>query len=735
MKKDYLKYIFFSILLFFGCNVFAKEQIRFGVFAYLGTEKTREEYQPLVDYLNGFLKDEEIILEVLEQQEINKRIEEKTLDIVTTNPTHYLHIRAKYNIQGVIATLLKESGDTYLSQLAGVIITKAENITVNNLRDIKGKIVSAPSKQHMGGYRAQLYELSHEGIDESDFKELYQVVTHQAVVHHVLNNKSQVGFIRDGVLEKMVRTEGLDLSRLKIINLQKHENFPYMVSTKLYPEWPVFALGHTSEKLIRRFAAALFALEPGTIQGIYGYTPSVDYSGIEELSRKLRLPPYDQAPEFSLLDIWDEWYYLILFFVFSFLLIIVLAFWLHVLLTKVKLEKDFSDSLLSGLGDGVISLDKNFEVMFINDVAFKLLGYTQQEFESMDDKAIMKLKKSCENREECPIIKTANDKQTRSINDLFIKRDGSLLPVNYTVAALSEGGVIVVFRDISQVVEYENTLKKQAYELKELNENLEQKIVFEVDKNKKQNELIQQQARLIALGDLIGNIAHHWRQPLSIITGYVGNLQLQAELNGSVEKEDIDHAGDKIIETATYLSNTIESFRSLITQEKPFQNFPIEDSFQKAYSLIEGLFEKHYIKVDIINSSDDKIFVKGFANELTEVFLNILKNCVDILTYREVSPKVVHVSFIDLDDKIRITIHDNGGGIEEQNLSKIFDPYFTTKHKSQGVGLGLYISAKNIKEHFNGDLYVKNEEMMIDGKEFIGAKFIIEFQKESNRTL
>lgn len=734
MKNVFLKSLLFSIVLLYTNGAFAKEQIRFGVFAYLGYDKTKEEYQPLVDYLNTFLKDEEVILEVLEQQEINKRIEENTLDIVTTNPTHYLHIKAQYNIQGVIATLLKESGNTYLSQLAGVIIARSDNITVNSLNDIKGKTVSAPSKQHMGGFMSQLYELYQVGINEHDFKELYQLVTHQAVVYHILNKKSDIGFIRDGVLEKMVKSEGLDLSQIKVINLQNHPNFPYMVSTKLYPEWPVFALAHTNEKLIRRFATALFALEPGTIKGIYGYTPSVDYSGIEELSRKLRLPPYDNAPEFSLVDIWDKWKYLIIFFTFSFVLIIILAFWLHVLLTKVKLEKDFSDSLLGSLGEGVISLDSNFDVVFVNDVAFNLLGYTQQEFENMDDKAILKIKKSCEKREDCPIVKTANDKQTRSIDDMFITKDGSLLPVNYTVAPLNGSGVIVIFRDISKVLEYENTLKQQAYELKELNENLEQKIVFEVDKNKKQNELIQQQARLIALGDLIGNIAHHWRQPLSIITGYVGNLQLQAELNGSVEREDIDQAGDKIIETATYLSNTIESFRSLVTQEKPFQNFPVEESFKKAFSLLEGLFIKHSIEVDI-SSSSDKIFIKGFANELTEVFLNILKNCVDILTARNVSPKVVHVAFIDMEDKIRITIHDNAGGIEEEYLSKIFDPYFTTKHKSQGVGLGLYISAKNIKEHFNGDLYVKNEEMIVDGKEFMGAKFIIEFKKESNSTL
>lgn len=734
MNMTFFKPLLFCIVLFCTNSIFAKEQIRFGVFAYLGYEKTKAEYQPLVDYLNTFLKDEEVVLEVLEQQEINKRLKEDTLDIVTTNPTHYLHIRAEYNIQGVIATLLKESGETYLSQLAGVIIARSDNITVNSLYDVKGKTVSVPSKQHMGGFRSQLYELSQVGINENDFKELYQVVTHQAVVHNVLNNKSQVGFIRDGVLEKMANTEGLDLSKIKVINLQNHPNFPYMVSTKLYPEWPVFALSHTNEKLIRRFAAALFALEPGTIKGIYGYTPSVDYSGIEELSRKLRLPPYDSAPEFSLLDIWYKWNYLVVFFIFSFMLILILVFWLHILLTKVKLEKDFSDSLLGGLGDGVISLDKSFDVVFVNDVAFKLLGYTQKEFESMEDKVILKIKKSCEKREECPIVKTANDKQTRSVDDMFVKKDGSLLPVNYTVASVNGNGVIVIFRDISKVVEYENTLKQQAYELKELNENLEQKIVFEVDKNKKQNELIQQQARLIALGDLIGNIAHHWRQPLSIITGYVGNLQLQAELNGSVEREDIEQAGDKIIETATYLSNTIESFRSLVTHEKPFQNFPIEESFKKAFNLLEGLFIKHSIEVNVLSGSE-KIFIKGFANELTEVFLNILKNCIDILTARNVVPKVVHVAFIDMEDKIRITIHDNGGGIEDEYLSKIFDPYFTTKHKSQGVGLGLYISAKNIKEHFSGDLYVKNEEMIVDGKEFIGAKFIIEFNKESNNTL
>ncbi|WP_200413816.1 PhnD/SsuA/transferrin family substrate-binding protein [Arcobacter sp. FWKO B] len=729
MFKQSIRIILVLIVSFIFTNsLYAKEKVRFGVFAYLGYEKTKEKYEPLVEYLNNFLTEEEVILEVLTQEEMDKRIDEKSLDIATTNPTHFLFIRTKYDLGGVVATLMESSSGHYLDRLGGVIITRADNILINELKDIKGKAVVAPSQKHMGGFRAQIYELYKAGIDVSDLKSVTEVQTHQNVVKYILDNKSEVGFIREGVLEQMAKDNLINLDDIKVINLKQYDNFPYMVSTKLYPEWPVFALNHVDKRIVRRFASALFSIEPDTIRsGIYGYSTGADYLDVEELSRQLRLPPFDVAPEFSLLDIWNKWNFLIIIAVIAFMVISILAAKLAIMLRDEKIEKSFRNSLLSGIGEGVVSINKDLQAEYVNNIAIELLGYDKNELLIENNKNILRLKNSME-AGKCPVLDTFNDHKTRSVNDFLVKKDGSLLPVNLTIAYMDSGGVVIIFRDISQAIEYEQTLKAQALELKELNENLEQKIIIEVEKNRKQNLIIEQQLRLSALGEIITNISHHWRQPLSAITTYLGTLQIKSEL-GTLEPADIEEA-QQIIEVTTSLSKTIDDFRSLVSGNHEAEHFCIQNSFYKAYDILEPSLKENNIHIEV-SGEGSKIFSKGFPNELTQVFLKILNNAQDILVLKDIHPRIVKVAFIEINEKIRITIHDNGGGISDDIIKNIFDPYFTTKHKSRGVGLGLYIAVKIMQDYFGGIILAKNEEMIIEHKEYLGAKFTIEFDKRA----
>lgn len=451
----------------------AKTEIRFGVFAYLGYEKTKEEYQPLVDYLNTILKDEVVILEVLPQEKIDYRIANKTLDIVTTNPIHYINIRAKNNIQGVIATLLKGSKSNILSHLGGVVITNANQNNINTFKDLRGKTVLAPSRKHMGGFMAQMYEIKKEAnIDEGDFKSIDFVEIHQQVVRDVLNGKAEVGLIRDGVLEKMVASKEISMDQIKVINPKQYEGFPHIVSTTLYPEWPVFALTHTNQSVVRHFASALYALESHTLFGIHGYVPPADYASVEALVRELRLPPYDTIGEIYLDDIWKKYQYFIIA-IFVGLIFIVILF------VKTQQKKRFTELLLESVGDGIYGVNKNEKCVFINKVALQILGFDEGEILDKDEHKLFHhhtIDRALYSKENCPIFQTLQDRKTRVVRENFIKKDGTFFPVDLTVSPTGTSGVIVVFRDITPIVQYEKRLQtevqEKTIELKNVNEHL-----------------------------------------------------------------------------------------------------------------------------------------------------------------------------------------------------------------------------------------------------------------------
>lgn len=285
-------------------------EIHFGVFAYLGKEETTRKYQPLADYLTR-VTGKKIILEVLSQDEMNTKIKRNELDIITTNPTHFLTLRQQYAFSGAIATLTSYSKGVATSKLGGVIIVRSDS-PIRSLLEIRGKTVATPSTKHMGGFRAQAYELYKHKIDlkNKETKIIETKGSHQEVVYSVLNHEADVGFIRDGILEEMIKKREINLSDIRVINEQKESTHPYIVSTSLYPEWPLCALPHIDDDDLKMILSALFAIKPTEKAlleaGIYGYTMPADYLEVEQLARELRLPPFDRLPAINYHDIWEQ---------------------------------------------------------------------------------------------------------------------------------------------------------------------------------------------------------------------------------------------------------------------------------------------------------------------------------------------------------------------------------------------------------------------------------------------
>lgn len=714
------------IILFLNTFAHGKEEIKFGVFAYLGYEKTKERYEPLIEYLNTKL-DKKVILEVLTQDEMDLKIKNKELDIATTNPTHFLVIRQNTNLSGAIATLIEKENGKPINSLAGVIVVRKDS-PINSIKDIKNKKIATPSLKHMGGFRAQAYEFYKNNQDAIKENEFVYVNIHQEGIHKVLKNEVDVAFVRDGIYEKMLTDKTLDANDVKIINEQKNPNHPFKISTTLYPEWPLFALPNADKEDVKKILSALFSFDSTSIyaqkSGIYGYDLPADYLPVEALARALRLPPYESIGIINYSDMIEQ-YKMELFLILLFFII------MGVYSIKMKKQNIFVESLLANIGEGVYGVDNNGICTWMNQKAFNMLGLKKNEIIGFNQHYIFHhhtVKDNEYSEEDCPIYQTVKDKQTRNCLEHFIKKDGSFFPVKLTVATAGNYGAVVIFSDFTEIKNYESKLEyevsNKTQELQELNMTLENKIHEALEKNKKQQALLEHQSRLAALGEMIGNIAHQWRQPLSIITTSISGLQLQHEMGVPITKELISQTTNTIITHANYLSKTIDDFRDFIKNDNKEELFNLSEVVNHTTNLLNATLKSN--EINLILNLDDTIICDGYPNQLSQVLLNIVNNAKDAFQEKDQFDKEIKIKTTKIENHFKIEISDNAGGISKKIKNKIFDPYFTTKHQSQGTGLGLYICANIIKKDFNGILYIEDLENTINGTSYKGTNFIIE---------
>ncbi|MFA6788410.1 MAG: cache domain-containing protein [Arcobacteraceae bacterium] len=243
-----------------------------------------------------------------------------------------------------------------------------------------------------------------------------------------------------------------------------------------------------------------------------------------------------------------------------------------------------------------------------------------------------------------------------------------------------------------------------------------------IQNNEKQQTLLSQQSKMAAMGEMIGNIAHQWRQPLSTITTSATGMQIQKELN-ILEDNDLIKGLDTINKSAQYLSHTIDDFRNFFTHNKQKSYFNIKKSIQQAISLVSVQFYKK--NIEIIENIDE-IEVNSYENELIQVIINLLNNARDELIKKEENErKLIFITAKKENESLIITVKDNASGIPFSIIKKIFDPYFSTKDITTGTGIGLYMSKEIICKNMGGTIEAKNEKYIYDKKEHLGAVFTI----------
>jgi diguanylate cyclase (GGDEF)-like protein/PAS domain S-box-containing protein len=471
-----LKQGWFLLVLFFpSLSVFAQTETKpliFGIYAYIDEASVRTEYQPLIDYLNQTLGAGSVEMQILRMEKLNDAIRDHQVDVVTTNPTHYLQLRYQYPITGVLATRIRKSEEEPVAQLGGVIFTKSNRDDINRLSDIKDKPIALSNKHHLGGFWTQLYEFHKAGVTLKE-SQLVSVGTHQKAVLSVLSGQADVGFARTGIIELMQKQGTLNISDIKIINAQYLPFFTRIISTAIYPEWAVFALADTNNERITAFTQALLNYHPIPEQikdgGIWGYSVAADYMKVEALARELRLPPFDNAPAFNWLDAWQKWAIEgVLTIVFGLLLLVSLLL-LIIIARQARAERYRAQLLLSSLGEGVFGVDIEGRCTFINQVALSMLGYREIDLLHQDHHALLHhhhVDGHSFPKEDCPVHLTLDDGQRRSGETHFICANGRFLPVHYTVTPIKQGsevtGAEVIIQDITEQKETEKRLYQLA---------------------------------------------------------------------------------------------------------------------------------------------------------------------------------------------------------------------------------------------------------------------------------
>ena len=249
-----------------------------------------------------------------------------------------------------------------------------------------------------------------------------------------------------------------------------------------------------------------------------------------------------------------------------------------------------------------------------------------------------------------------------------------------------------------------NLVNIKTNRLKIMNKKLATRIKKELDKHQEKDRILAQQQKMVAMGQMIENIAHQWRQPLSVISTSASGLKLKKQLN-ILEDEELIKSIDKIVDTAKYLSDTIDDFRYFFKPQKDKTKFSLAKNIEKSLSFLEATLKENSIKVEFDYEDIDII---AYETELIQVFINIINNSKDAFIEKKIEDRVIFISIKKFPNRILIEIKDNAGGVEEDILDKVFEPYFTTKHQYNGTGIGLYMSNQIIKTHLNGDIFMKN---------------------------
>lgn len=565
-------------------------EIRIATLAFRGKENALKRWNPVADFLGKSIPNRNFHIIPLTLDEMRRAVQEKDIDFVLSNPGNYVFLESSFGVTR-LATLRPERTVLVDNVFGAVIFTQSTRDDIRTLDDLAGKSFMAVQKTAFGGFQMAWSEMKAAGIDPfSDLKPMRFIGFPQdQIVHAVLNGEVDAGTVRTGVLEGMAHDGRINLANIRVLAPKDAEDFPYMLSTRLYPEWPFAKLRHTSKELAQKVVVALLGMElnnPAAIASrISGWTVPLDYLPVHETLRELRISPYDAPVKITVENLIGQyWHWL----VFAGVLLTIAVFW------GVRVEY--------------------------------LVSQRTRE------------------------LSLANRELTRQIAER--KR----------------------LEDIAQ---------------------------------RRQNELAHI-SRVNTMGELAASLAHEINQPLSAISNYaqgcVRRLQ-DIQIDDASGTEAILGAMKRVSSEAERAGEVIRRIRAMVRKSEPsMENLNINPLVLEAVEISSAEIGHHNAEITLDLRADlppvtvDRV-------QIQQVLLNLIGNGLEAISNINGPRHLFIVTAQNETDELVISVRDNGTGVSQDNLERMFEPFFSTK--SKGMGMGLSIS-RTIIESCGGRLWAEN---------------------------
>ncbi len=718
--------------------------VKIGVLAKRGKEKCLEKWSPTARYLHKNMPDFRFTIVPLDFNELAPAVSNGSVDFILTNPSFYVSLEEEFNISR-IATLKNRRLNRILTRFGGVIFSRADRSDITSYADLRGKRFMAVARQSFGGWQMAWRHLLRHGIDpRRDIAELRFGGTHDAVVYAVLNQEVDVGTVRTDTLERMAQEGKINLTDIRVLYDQtcKEQSFPFLLSTALYPEWPIAKLQHVPAEFAQKIAIILLQMSPddpaARAAHMAGWTIPLNYQPVHECLKELGIGPYADLDRITARDILEKyWYFLLL------LLVLIIAagsttlYFRHLnsqlrqtmhrldqeLMERKRAENRLTNFKLSldQTKDAVFMFDPDsLHFIYANRGAEIHTGFTADELSVMtpldispdlDEETVRKML--------APLVQGQQESLTMMTR--LRHRDGVEIPVEvlcqYVVPEGEDGRFIAVVRDITE------------------------RIRTEKERDHLQTQLLHAQ-KLEAVGQLAAGIAHEINTPTQYVStnldflgeSFADIIRLMEQVTRCIRKvadQDLSEeelkALQKTLEETDWdflqeeipqaIDQSREGVRRTTAIVQAMKEFSHPGSREKEPTDLNKLIittttvarnEYKYV-ADLETALDENLPpVPCLTDEMGQVILNMLVNAAhaieDKIRKTDMDRGVINISTRVRDGWAEIVIRDNGSGIPTEIQDKIFDPFFTTKDVGKGSGQGLAISHSVVTEKHEGQL-------------------------------
>ncbi len=353
---------------------------------------------------------------------------------------------------------------------------------------------------------------------------------------------------------------------------------------------------------------------------------------------------------------------------------------------------------------GIWSQDASGRLQFVNKAFCDAIGISEETFLSVPHYESLYpplIAQSCIDSDEMALQQSAPHISYEKIP--FVDgKEHELMIIKTRVEDEKHGvnGLVGLSLDMTEQLEAERKLEA-------INRDLEERIAREIEASRQKDNMLYQQNKFAAMGEMISNIAHQWRQPLNTLGLLLTDMTVKMMMEKSEDRAlDFETFQEHCSEIIQYLSDTIDDFRFYYQEDDGDNTFCIQDMDKSLQVLVKSSIMGNHIRYE---TDLDNVLVSGYLNNLKQALINIYSNAAGAIRKNKVGEGVIKSrGFIEGEEYV-IEICDNGGGIDKAIIDKVFDPYFTTKHKTQGTGLGLYMTKQIIEQKFNGSISVKND--------------------------